>query len=130
MQLKILSKEKIIYEAKNARGVTCVTPKGVTTMLDGHVNFVSQVKMGPLKVSEQNGEIFETEIASGTIMIENNQANILISPKIENTKDMVEEAAQNAVDLIEGNSGKEDDYDYARVLGEIQKELLNLRRRK
>lgn len=129
MQLKIQSKENILYQSQNTLGLTLTTPKGITTMLDGHVNFISRVLEGQITIKEKGKEDIIIEADNGTIIIENNKAEVLIAPKVTDDRDFIAEAKQNAIELLEGSSGKEDDYDYARVIGEIQKELLNLRKK-
>ncbi len=76
-KLKIITPEKTFFDGETTQ-IVVRTSEGDTGILAGHIDYVSNILTGPLKVKqEESGEYRIAAVADGIIIVSNGEVTIL-----------------------------------------------------
>ena len=131
MKVDVFAKNKLLFESNNAISVNLVTEKGETTILKDHVKMIAKIEPCSLKIVFDNTQEKNIDVMGGFLHLKDNIVTILahIEHKELETLEVSlhQTAIQNAFDLINEAQSKTN-VDYAFIIGELQRELLKMKK--
>lgn len=125
LHLKIVTPEKEIFDGEVDQ-VNAYTPDGEIGILPGHVNLMTQVIPGELRIREGN-KISLLATGSGLLQVSKDQVSVLtdLAQRAEDIDEKeVEEARKRAEDALEDKLTGEE---YATTLAVLEKALAQLK---
>ena len=75
-KLKIITPEKTFFDGETTQ-IVVRTSEGDTGILAGHIDYVSNILTGPLRVKQENGEYRTAAVAEGIIIVSNGEVTVL-----------------------------------------------------
>lgn len=125
LKLKVVTPEQLVYEDE-VEEVYLPTPDGEIGILPHHLNLMSQIKAGELRI-KKSGKTSYLAVGSGVLQMVDNTLSVLTDQALEeseiNEKE-AQEARQRAQDALEQT---QTDEEYAVALANLEKALAQLK---
>lgn len=114
-KLKIITPEKTFFDGETTQ-IVVRTSEGDTGILAGHIDYVSNILTGPLRVKQENGEYRTAAVAEGIIIVSNGEVTVL--PQSAEWADEIDleraESAKHRAEVkIKEAKASGDSYDFA-----------------
>lgn len=129
INFKIITPEKVTYEADDVRRVTIPTADGEITVLPNHMPLVSLLVPGELRIQKKEQTILMA-VSTGFVEIRQHSEIYILADTAERAEEIDQqraEAARQRVQTMLAEKQNQADIDYARLQATLNRELARLK---
>ena len=125
LEIKILTPEKVVYDATGVSEISIPTEAGEVTILPDHIPLIAPIKVGEARFVK-DGVTFGLAISQGVLEIRENNLVVVLTERGEMAHEIdvarAEDAYKRAKEVMKMEKNILD-VDYARFEGMMEKEL-------
>jgi F-type H+-transporting ATPase subunit epsilon len=125
LELKIITPDKVVYDATEISSVTLPTMAGEITVLPGHIPLIAPIKTGEAHLM-RDGEMFGLALSGGIVEVRDGTTIVVLAERGEFAHDIDIARAEDAYKRAEEAMKLEvnvAEVDYARFQSLMEKEL-------